>query len=1043
MLNLFRLFSTSSVLLSLRAKVPELTSSLIPEGMVLELGQPVPRVLKPYHFPLPSIHASNFFEALEELITKLHSSPEEQFSIILQPILSNGQNRTLGHSFSTNIQPKMDNLKEWLQPLIDTFEAQSGSGDGKFTDSTLAIIRNVTDLPEPQATPISSSPANVEAIKQIKADARKGAKAQKRASSSVQVQTLDAVTQFSSNLNSGFAQLSTQMSTGLDRVVDAIKSQPSVAQTPNLGTFNWSPVVQGLVSGVAAAFGGTVNFPSATPTPSFPSSAPVATPTAFDTQISTLEAKVETLTSTVNRLANSQKLANSQISSLTSNMNTLSATLQAFIAASTPKGSSDSNGSSSSSNEPGSSTPAAPTPSFSSQKNSPPVISTLPEVTPPESYENSFVTADLEALITPEGLNLVYMAAWFNGIDSKVFDISQYGYDPNTMLEQFWIDLILNNRGRNCYFHNFGGYDAILSLASLLNLPGFKFSPLIKDGEIMAIKILDSKGNEVLHIMDSIRILPAALGKLAKDWKVETQKDHFPHYFYLGNAPDTLNYVGSIPEYRFFEPKRTSQVDYGEMVKEFATKPWNFLLVSKSYILGDVKALFQILLQFFTTLVSKFPINPLAVLSAPSAAFKIWRTVQLPKLNEESLKVYDLSRNLDSTFRKAYCGGIVDVYRPHLIGEGYYYDVNSLYPTAMCKPMPVGAPTLVNLNIDEFLNGAFFGFVEATVKSPDISTPGGYIGLLPLKYNGRLICPGGIFTGFFFSEELYFALKNGYTLLSINLAYSFQRGVNTFLGLIQTLNEMKVQAQLNKQPTIRNLAKLLMNSMYGRFGMHITDLKYAFLNEAQIFQIAKNYVIKDQISFGALSLVSFTLNELSKNVGSNSSKRLSQFVKGLPGNTNVAIAAAVTAYSRMIINQYKLDALNLGLELYYSDTDSLVVNNPLPPEYCDSAKLGLLKLEHTFKEGIFVMPKVYYLELADGSVISKCKGFSGQLTKDQYLALKEGKTLELSVTRWFRSLKASSVQIQRGTPYEITFQFNKRERVFENGRWVNTAPITF
>jgi hypothetical protein len=49
----------------------------------------------------------------------------------------------------------------------------------------------------------------------------------------------------------------------------------------------------------------------------------------------------------------------------------------------------------------------------------------------------------------------------------------------------------------------------------------------------------------------------------------------------------------------------------------------------------------------------------------------------------------------------------------------------------------------------------------------------------------------------------------------------------------------------------------------------------------------------------------------------------------------------------MIINQYKLDALNLGLELYYSDTDSLVVNNPLPPEYCDSAKLGLLKLPAT------------------------------------------------------------------------------------------------
>jgi hypothetical protein len=123
----------------------------------------------------------------------------------------------------------------------------------------------------------------------------------------------------------------------------------------------------------------------------------------------------------------------------------------------------------------------------------------------------------------------------------------------------------------------------------------------------------------------------------------------------------------------------------------------------------------------------------------------------------------------------------VDVYNPHLIGEGYYYDVNSLYPTAMCKPMPVGMPTPVNLSVIQFIEGDFFGFIEATVKAP----PSEYVGLLPIKLEGRLICPGGTFSGFFFSEELRFALANGYTLLSIKQAYSFQKGVNTFLELIQ------------------------------------------------------------------------------------------------------------------------------------------------------------------------------------------------------------------------------------------------------------------
>lgn len=85
----------------------------------------------------------------------------------------------------------------------------------------------------------------------------------------------------------------------------------------------------------------------------------------------------------------------------------------------------------------------------------------------------------------------------------------------------------------------------------------------------------------------------------------------------------------------------------------------------------------------------------------------------------------------------------MDVYRPHLKGKGFYYDVNSLYPTAMSKPMPVGMPILIfNLTVAQFLEGNFYGFLEATVTAPANE----YIGLLPIKYQGRLICPGGTFS---------------------------------------------------------------------------------------------------------------------------------------------------------------------------------------------------------------------------------------------------------------------------------------------------------
>lgn len=72
-------------------------------------------------------------------------------------------------------------------------------------------------------------------------------KASKRSSSSLQAQTLEAVN---------------TMSSKLDRLIEVIQSTHTPVQAPVLGSFNWAPVIQGLVSGVASSLGATVNFPS-------------------------------------------------------------------------------------------------------------------------------------------------------------------------------------------------------------------------------------------------------------------------------------------------------------------------------------------------------------------------------------------------------------------------------------------------------------------------------------------------------------------------------------------------------------------------------------------------------------------------------------------------------------------------------------------------------------------------------------------------------------------------------------------------------------
>jgi hypothetical protein len=87
-------------------------------------------------------------------------------------------------------------------------------------------------------------------------------------------------------------------------------------------------------------------------------------------------------------------------------------------------------------------------------------ITTLEKVEKHKDFKKQIVTADLEATIDPNtGKNLIYMAAWYNESRHSIFNISDYEYNTNFMLEQFWIDLIQNNRGKICYFHNWGGYD--------------------------------------------------------------------------------------------------------------------------------------------------------------------------------------------------------------------------------------------------------------------------------------------------------------------------------------------------------------------------------------------------------------------------------------------------------------------------------------------------------------------------------------------------------------------------------------------------------
>jgi hypothetical protein len=91
---------------------------------------------------------------------------------------------------------------------------------------------------------------------------------------------------------------------------------------------------------------------------------------------------------------------------------------------------------------------------------------------------------------------------------------------------------------------------------------------------------------------------------------------------------------------------------------------------------------------------------------------------------------------MDSIIRLAYLGGSTDYYLK--FGENLkHYDVNSLYPKAMCNLMPIeflGESEGTNVRLEDF-----FGFAEAKITAPkDIAIP-----LLPFKLENETIHPLG------------------------------------------------------------------------------------------------------------------------------------------------------------------------------------------------------------------------------------------------------------------------------------------------------------
>jgi DNA polymerase type B, organellar and viral len=460
----------------------------------------------------------------------------------------------------------------------------------------------------------------------------------------------------------------------------------------------------------------------------------------------------------------------------------------------------------------------------------------------------NFVTFDIET-IKVNNKFIPYLICAYNG-STTISTYANEEIDQKDLFTRFINQLctfIENRKVLFVYAHNLSKFDGIFLIRELL--PFGHVEPLLHGGKLISIKIkLNIKGYEGKTIVfkDSLLLLTKDLRSLCKSYNVQSSKGYFP---YLLN---NINYIGLIP-YQQLWPGIPHQ-EYSILFEQFKDKEWNFRDEAIKYCIQDCIALHQVLVKFNKLIFTEFSVNIHRSLTLPSLAMRIYKSGFMPENT-----IYQINGPVEKDIRESYTGGAVDVYKPFFnsntsgnnpssIKLMKCYDVNALYPFIMTyTPSPIGKPIAFTGDIRAIEPNAF-GYFYCEISSPTYLEHPILQRRIKTSQGIRTIAGLGSWTGWVYSKEMDNAIKFGYTFKIIR-GYQFEEG-DLFSLYVNTLYELR--QEYDKSHPMNMIAKLLMNSLYGKFGMKMEITRvdiYPILNESdKIDKVSLKYSKYNDIS---------------------------------------------------------------------------------------------------------------------------------------------------------------------------------------------------
>lgn len=356
---------------------------------------------------------------------------------------------------------------------------------------------------------------------------------------------------------------------------------------------------------------------------------------------------------------------------------------------------------------------------------------------------------------------------------------------------------------------------------------------------------------------------------------------------------------------------KKDEFDYKKLERDERS---NHMPEIEQYLYNDCKYLHEII----KTQIDNYGLK----ISLPSSAFTFWykNFSNIDKMPKSTKKFFE-------KFQPFYYGGRVECFKKGVINNVFKsYDINSAYPYAMQQEHPFGY---------KYIQRTVLGKNHDEIKRSFIAFRGTSFGVLPFRTKTGLSFPNDDVIREYYctGHELQQGIETGTIRIhNIITVYEFEQTIN-FKNYVEHFFKQK-QIHKNTDEALYLLAKLYLNSLYGKFAMDGSDHIEYITSEAFDIpdKIDSGYDFHGEL--GNLALMGKPVLEESQSF------------------YNVATAASITGCVRAYLYKH----LNTAEGLLYCDTDSIVCKN-LP---CDLGKeLGQWNCEGEFSGGAIAGKKMY------------------------------------------------------------------------------------